>query len=98
MNKSKLFKAAHGLAKAAKLVVGNYQIALSLALKALYKTGGNFGKSLSMVCGVGLVGPKGDKKLFTATNKKSAELFIQSNSLNAGKIWEDGQFYFYVYA
>ena len=97
MNKSELFKKAHGLAKAAKSVVGDYQIALSLALKSLYSNGGNFAKSLMDVCGVGLIGPKGGKKLFTAFNQKSAELFIAANNLNAGKIWNDGQFYFYVY-
>ncbi|HHY0345195.1 TPA: hypothetical protein ACVU1H_000173 [Vibrio cholerae] len=97
MNKSAMFKAAHGLAKSAKVVVGDYKIALSLALKALYKTGGSFAKSLAMVCGVAMVAPKGDKKLFTAWNRESAELFIESNNIKAGKIWQDGQFYFYVY-
>ena len=96
MNKSNLFKMAHGLAKAAKSVVGDYRIALSIALKSLHKTG-SFAKSLMDVTGVGLIGPKGDKKLFVAKNEKSAELFIESNGIKAGKIWNDGLFYFYAY-
>lgn len=95
MTKSQLFKAAHGLAKAAKAVVGDYRIALSLALKSLNKTG-SFAKSLFDVCGVNLVGKKGDKKLFVAHNEKSAELFIASNGLKASKIWKDTFFYFYA--
>lgn len=37
MNKSKLFKTAHSIAKATKAYVGDYMIALSLALKDLYQ-------------------------------------------------------------
>lgn len=98
MNKSAYFKAAHGLARAAKSAIGDYRIAFAMAIKALHKTGGNFANALYELLGIGAVGQRGDKKLFTALNKKSAELFIESNNIKSGKIWQDGQFYFYVYA
>jgi hypothetical protein len=97
MTKSELFKKAHGLARASKAVVGDYRIAFGLAIKALIKHAGNFGKAMVETCGVAMIGPKGDKKLFTAWNKESAEKFIESNNIKAGKIWQDRQYYFYVY-
>ena len=99
-------KAAHVIARNTINAVGDYRIALSLALKLVYKALKAGYKIEAVIkgtikswAGAEAVSISSSKSEYKSASIEKAQRFIKENNLSAGKIWESkGEFHFYTYA
>lgn len=104
LTKKEIFKASHVIARECKASIGNYSVALKMAMSVIYK-GVKAGYSVgAIVTGTILkwagatTAAIGERTTMKAISLELAKRYIKENGANAGKVWEEkGMFYFYVY-